>query len=53
MRRANYTVIDLMDQLRAKDVFDIGDVAYAILETNGSTSMCERRSCCGGRPSAA
>ncbi|MDO4572380.1 MAG: DUF421 domain-containing protein [Clostridia bacterium] len=39
MRRTNYTVIDIMDQLRAKDVFDIRDVAYAILETNGSMSL--------------
>ena len=45
MRRANYTVIDLMDQLRAKDVFDIGDVAYAILETNGSMSVLPRGGC--------
>lgn len=42
MRKANYTIIDLMDQLRAKDVFDIGDVAYAILETNGSMSVLQR-----------
>lgn len=42
MRRSNYTIIDLMDQLRAKDVFDIGNVAYAILETNGSMSVLQR-----------
>jgi uncharacterized membrane protein YcaP (DUF421 family) len=45
MRRANYTIIDLMDQLRAKDVFDIGNVAYAILETNGSMSVLQRGEC--------
>lgn len=45
MRRANYTVTDLMDQLRAKDVFDIGNVAYAILETNGTMSILQRGEC--------
>ena len=39
MRSTNYTVIDVMDQLRAKDVFDISEVAYAILETNGTMSV--------------
>ena len=42
MRRANYAIIDLMDQLRSKDVFDIRNVAYAILETNGSVSILQR-----------
>ena len=45
MRRANYTVTDLMDQLRAKDVFDIANVAYAILETNGTMSILQRGEC--------
>lgn len=39
MRAANYTVVDLLDQLRAKDVFDLSNVSYAILETNGSLSV--------------
>ena len=42
MRRTNYTVRDLMDTLRSKDVFDLGEVAYAILETNGTVSVLER-----------
>ena len=42
MRRTNYTVRDLMDSLRSKDVFDVGEVAYAILETNGSVSILEK-----------
>ena len=42
MRRTNYTVRDLMDTLRSKDVFDIGEVAYAILETNGTVSVLEK-----------
>lgn len=45
MRRANYAIIDLMDQLRAKDVFDIRNVAYAILETNGSMSILQTGEC--------
>lgn len=42
MRFANYTVGDLVDCLRAKDVFDIGQVAFAILETNGSVSVLQK-----------
>lgn len=39
MRSANYTLNDLTEQLRAKDVFAISQVEYAILETNGSLSV--------------
>ena len=39
MQRTNYTVRDLLDSLRAKDIFDVGEVAYAILETNGTVSI--------------
>ena len=42
MRQANYTVLDLIDHLREKDIFDIGQVAYAILETNGSLSVMQQ-----------
>ena len=42
MRRTNYTVRDLMDSLRSKDVFDVAEVAYAILETNGNVSVLEK-----------
>lgn len=42
MRRTNYTVRDLMDSLRSKDVFDVSEVAYAILETNGTVSILEK-----------
>lgn len=34
-----YTVADLLEQLRQKDVFDLSQVAYAILETNGKLSV--------------
>lgn len=36
---ARYTVSDLLEQLRTKDIFDISDVSYAILETNGALSV--------------
>lgn len=39
MRYANYTVTDLMDKLRSKDIFDLSCVSYAILETNGGLSI--------------
>lgn len=45
MRAANYTVLDLLDQLRAKDIFDLGNVSYAILETNGSLSVLQKGDC--------
>lgn len=39
LREARYTLNDLFEQLRQKDVFDITDIAYAILETNGALSV--------------
>jgi uncharacterized membrane protein YcaP (DUF421 family) len=39
MRKARYTLNDLFEQLRDKDVFDIAKVEYAILETNGNLSI--------------
>jgi len=39
MRNTSYTIADLLDQLRAKEVFSLDDVAYAILETNGTMSV--------------
>ena len=34
-----YSTDDLMEALRLKDVFDISDVLYAYIETNGSVSV--------------
>lgn len=42
MRDNDYTVIDLLDQLRSQDVFDLRQVAFAILETNGSMSVLQK-----------
>ena len=39
MRAANYSLDDLTEQLRLKDVFSVSLVEYAILETNGSLSV--------------
>ena len=39
MRRTNYTIHDILDHLREKDVFNLDEVEDAILETNGSMSV--------------
>ena len=39
LKRLRFTMDDLFDQLRQKDVFDISDVRYAIVETNGQLSV--------------
>jgi uncharacterized membrane protein YcaP (DUF421 family) len=39
LRAARYTINDLLEQLRLKDIFEVDKVAYAILETNGSLSV--------------
>ncbi len=39
MKRLRYTLDDLLEALRQKDVFDISEVSYAIAETDGSLSV--------------
>lgn len=39
MKRLRYTLDDLLEALRQKDVFDISDVQYAIAETDGTLSV--------------
>lgn len=39
MRNVRMTVLDLVELLRGQDVFDISDVAYAVLEVNGDLSV--------------
>ena len=39
MKRVRMTVIDLIEQLRGQDVFDISNVAYAVLEVNGQLNV--------------
>jgi len=38
-RNELYTINDLLEQLRSKDIYNIADVEYAILETNGQLSV--------------
>ena len=42
MRKLRYRASDLMEQLRVKDVFDIGEVEFTILETNGTLSVLKK-----------
>ncbi|MCQ2455250.1 MAG: DUF421 domain-containing protein [Clostridia bacterium] len=42
MRNVRMTVLDLVELLRGKDVFNISDVAYAILEVNGDLSVLKK-----------
>jgi uncharacterized membrane protein YcaP (DUF421 family) len=39
MRKQRYNINDLLGQLREKNVFNIADVEYAILETSGELSV--------------
>ncbi|HOB34444.1 MAG TPA: DUF421 domain-containing protein [Bacillota bacterium] len=39
MRRLRYNMDDMMAQMREQGVYNIGDVEYAILETNGKLSL--------------
>lgn len=39
LKQLRISADDLLDQLRQKDVFDIEDVRYAIVETNGQLSV--------------
>ena len=39
MKSLRYTIDDIMEALRQKDVFNIDDVQFAVVETNGSLSV--------------
>lgn len=39
MRKERFTINELQERLRDKDVINIGDVEYAILETSGQISV--------------
>lgn len=41
LRELRFSMSDLMEALRSKDVFDPKDVSYAMIETNGSISVCK------------
>ena len=42
LKKANYRAADLLKLLRSKDVFDISEVEYAVLETNGELSILKK-----------
>ena len=39
IKKLRYTLDDILEALRQKDVFDISEVEYAVAETNGSLSV--------------
>lgn len=39
LRKIRYNINDLLEQLRAKDIFNIADVEFAILETSGELNV--------------
>ncbi|MFT5872829.1 MAG: uncharacterized membrane protein YcaP (DUF421 family) [Clostridium sp.] len=45
MKKFRYTIGDLLSQLRDKGVFDINEVAYAILEKDGQLSILKKTEC--------
>lgn len=45
--KSKFTVNDLLEELRQKDVFNIAEVNFAILETNGKLSVLKSASCQG------
>lgn len=44
MKKEKFTVNELQERLREKDVFNIGDVEYAILETSGQITVIQKPS---------
>lgn len=43
LKRLRFTVDDLIDALRSKDVFDISTVEYAVIETNGTLTVLTKK----------
>jgi uncharacterized membrane protein YcaP (DUF421 family) len=42
MRKLRYNATNLMQQLRSKDIFDMSEVHYAILEANGELTVLKK-----------
>ncbi len=42
MKKARYRTSDLLEQLRKKEVFDLSEVEFAVLETNGQLSVLKK-----------
>ena len=45
MRKERYNIDDLMSQIRSKDICSPDDVAFAILENNGTLSILPKKTC--------
>ena len=45
MKKFRYTIGDLLAQLRDKGVFDLADIAYAVLEKDGQLSILKKPEC--------
>lgn len=44
MKKEKFTINELQERLREKDVFNLGDVEYAILETSGQITIIQKPS---------
>lgn len=42
LKALRFTADDILDQLRQKDIFEIKEVQYAVVETNGSLSVMKK-----------
>ena len=42
LKALRFTADDILDQLRQKDIFEIEEVQYAVVETNGSLSVMKK-----------
>ena len=42
LKKEKITINELQERLRQKDIFSLGDVEYAILETNGEVSVIQK-----------
>lgn len=42
LKKLNMTIDDLIESLRGSDIFNLGDVAYAIMETNGKLCVIKK-----------
>lgn len=43
LKALRFTADDILDQLRQKDIFEIEEVQYAVVETNGSLSVMKKQ----------
>lgn len=53
LRKIRYTVDDVLEALRLKDVFDLSQAAYVYVESNGSISVLRKQQPPSAKPSSA